>query len=64
MAGTVRNAEVEIYCKDHSKRWISVNLLAERDDAGDILHVNGTTEDPQPANSQKDAFSFLPTLML
>jgi diguanylate cyclase (GGDEF)-like protein/PAS domain S-box-containing protein len=43
--GTVRNAEVEIYCKDHAKRWISVNLQAERDGAGNILFVNGTTED-------------------
>lgn len=43
--GTVRNAEVEIYCKDHSTRWILVNLQAERDEAGNILFVNGTTED-------------------
>ena len=43
--GVVREAEVEIYCKDHSKRWILVNLQAERDDAGTITFLNGTTED-------------------
>jgi diguanylate cyclase (GGDEF)-like protein/PAS domain S-box-containing protein len=41
----VREAEVEIYCKDQSKRWILANLQAERDDSGRIMFINGTTED-------------------
>lgn len=43
--GSVCNAEVEIYRKDGSRKWISVNLQGERDEEGNLLFVNGTTED-------------------
>jgi diguanylate cyclase (GGDEF)-like protein/PAS domain S-box-containing protein len=43
--GVVRDAEVEIYTRNHSRKWIVVNLQAERDSVGDILFVNGTSED-------------------
>lgn len=57
--GSVRDAEVEIYCKDHSRKWILVNLQAERDDAGDVLFVNGTTEDITAHKVAEERVQFL-----
>ena len=56
---TVRNAEVEIYCSDRSRKWISVNLQGERDDAGNVLFVNGTTEDITARKLAEEHVQFL-----
>lgn len=55
----VQNVEVEIYCKDHSRKWILVNLQAERDGAGNILFVNGTTEDITARKVAEERVQFL-----
>jgi diguanylate cyclase (GGDEF)-like protein/PAS domain S-box-containing protein len=55
----VRNAEVEIYCKDHSTRWILVNLQGERDGAGNVLFVDGTTEDITARKLAEERIQFL-----
>ena len=55
----VRNAEVEIYSKDRSRKWISVNLQAERDNAGNILFINGTTEDITARKLAEERVQFL-----
>ena len=55
----VHNAEVEIYCRDHSRRWILVNLQAERDAAGNILFINGTTEDITARKVAEERVQFL-----
>ena len=57
--GAIHNAEVEIYCKDHSKRWILVNLQAELDDSGRVLFFNGTTEDITARKAAEDRVQFL-----
>jgi diguanylate cyclase (GGDEF)-like protein len=56
---TVRNAEVEIYCKDRSRKWLLVNLQGERNDAGDVLFVNGTTEDITARKHAEERVLFL-----
>lgn len=55
----VCNAEVEIYRKDRSRKWILVNLQAERDLAGNILFVNGTTEDITARKLAEERVQFL-----
>jgi diguanylate cyclase (GGDEF)-like protein/PAS domain S-box-containing protein len=57
--GIVRNAEAEVYCKDGSTKWISVNLQAERDEIGNVLFVNGTTEDITARKLAEERVQFL-----
>jgi len=37
--------EYQVYCKDGSVIWLSENARAGRDDAGQLLHYEGTVED-------------------
>ena len=55
----VCNAEVEIYRKDGSRKWISVNLQAERDEEDNPLFVNGTTEDISARKIAEERVQFL-----
>jgi diguanylate cyclase (GGDEF)-like protein/PAS domain S-box-containing protein len=57
--GAARDAEVEIYCKDRSRKWMLVNLQAERDDAGNVLFINGTTEDITARKLAEERVQFL-----
>ncbi|HEY6489165.1 MAG: EAL domain-containing protein [Terracidiphilus sp.] len=57
--GSVRNAEVEIYCKDRSRKWILVNLQAESDDSGKIIFINGTSEDITARKRAEERVQFL-----
>jgi PAS domain S-box-containing protein len=41
----VHSAELEIYRKDGSKKWVRKNLRAVRDAAGTVVHFEGTVED-------------------
>jgi PAS domain S-box-containing protein len=41
----VHSAELEIYRKDRSKKWVRKNLRAIRDANGSIFHCEGTVED-------------------
>ncbi len=43
--GTVRSAEVEIQCRDGSRRWVLVNVRAERNIEGKVILHDGTVED-------------------
>ena len=43
--GSIEAFEVELYRKDGSKIWIAMNGRAVRDDRGNILYYEGTTED-------------------
>jgi diguanylate cyclase (GGDEF)-like protein/PAS domain S-box-containing protein len=43
--GVIRGAEVEVFRKDHSRRWIAMNLRTVQDAAGNISHLEGTVED-------------------
>ena len=55
----VRNAEVEIYCKDRSRKWLLVNLQGLWDGAGNILLVDGTTEDITARKVAEEPVQFL-----
>ena len=43
--GFVQNFEVEMYHKDRSLQWISINMKAIKDKTGRILYAEGTMED-------------------
>jgi diguanylate cyclase (GGDEF)-like protein/PAS domain S-box-containing protein len=43
--GIVRGAEVEVHCRDHTKKWVRANLRAVHDASGDITLHEGTVED-------------------
>ena len=43
--GIVRGAEVEVYCKNGTKKWVMVNLRAVHDAGGNIVLHEGTIED-------------------
>jgi diguanylate cyclase (GGDEF)-like protein/PAS domain S-box-containing protein len=43
--GAIRSAEVEVQCKDGSRKWVLVNVRAERDMDGTVILHDGTVED-------------------
>ena len=42
---TVRGAEVQVYRKDRTRKWVLMNLRAVHDVYNDIVHYEGTVED-------------------
>ena len=44
-AGVVRDFECELVRRDGTRVWVSQNLRAQRDDAGRVVHFEGTLED-------------------
>ena len=57
--GPVRGAEVEIYRKDGSKKWVLVNLRAVRDAGGKIVLHEGTVEDITDRKLAEERVQFL-----
>jgi PAS domain S-box-containing protein len=53
--GTVRGFEHQIFRKDGSRIWISVNARAVRDEQGKIVYYEGTTQDISERKRAKDA---------
>ncbi|HEX4066104.1 MAG TPA: EAL domain-containing protein [Acidobacteriaceae bacterium] len=43
--GIVRNAEVEVYRKDRTRRWMKVSLCNVYDASGNVTSLEGTVED-------------------
>lgn len=43
--GIVNNFEAELYKKDGSTNWVSMNIRVVRDDTGDVLYYEGTVQD-------------------
>ena len=43
--GIVRGAEVQVYRKDRTRKWVLLNLRAVHDIYNDIAHYEGTVED-------------------
>ena len=43
--GSVRNFENQVYCKDGSKKWVSINARLVRDAGGNVLYYEGTNQD-------------------
>ena len=42
---SVQNYEVEMYSKNRSSHWVSINIKAVRDKDGKLLHYEGTMQD-------------------
>ena len=55
----VRDVEVEVYCKDHSKKWVRVSQRAIRDADNDILCYEGTVEDITERKAAEQRVQFL-----
>ena len=54
-----RGAELEIYCKDGSRRWVRLNLRIIRDIAGKVVLREGTVEDITEHKAAQERVQFL-----
>ena len=57
--GVVRGAEVQIYHKDGSKKWVMANMRAVRDANGKIVVHEGTIEDITDRKMAEERVEFL-----
>jgi diguanylate cyclase (GGDEF)-like protein/PAS domain S-box-containing protein len=55
----VRGAEVEVYKRDHKKKWVLMNLRAVRDASGKIVLHEGTAEDITDRKVAEERVRFL-----
>jgi diguanylate cyclase (GGDEF)-like protein/PAS domain S-box-containing protein len=57
--GMVRGAEVEVYRRDRTKRWVLMNRRAVRDAEGNIALHEGTVEDITDRRAAEEQIQFL-----
>lgn len=57
--GAVHGAELEILCKDGSKKWVRVNLRVIRDTSGKVVIREGTVEDITEHKAAQERMQFL-----
>ena len=57
--GAVRGAEVEIYRRDRSKKWVLANMRAVREADGKIVLLEGTVEDITDRKVAEERVQFL-----
>jgi diguanylate cyclase (GGDEF)-like protein/PAS domain S-box-containing protein len=57
--GVVRSAEIEVYCRDRTKKWALLNVRAVRDSDGNIVLHEGTVEDITDRKVAEDRAQFL-----
>ncbi|HEY4382341.1 MAG TPA: EAL domain-containing protein [Acidobacteriaceae bacterium] len=57
--GVVRGAEVEVYCRDLSRKWVRVNAHALRDADGNATSYEGTVEDITEHKAAEERVKFL-----
>ena len=57
--GVVHGAEVEVYRRDRTKKWLLVNLRAVRDASGNIVLHEGTVEDITDRKLAEERVQFL-----
>lgn len=55
----VRDFELEVYRRDHTKTWMLANLRAVRDDGGNVIRHEGTVEDITDRRVAEDRVQFL-----
>jgi diguanylate cyclase (GGDEF)-like protein/PAS domain S-box-containing protein len=55
----IRGAEVEVSCKDGSRKWMLANIRAARDRNGAVLHHEGTIEDITERKRAQQQVNFL-----
>lgn len=61
--GIVRSAEVEVYSKDRSRRWMKVNLRTARDASGRVEAIEGTAEDITEQKQAEESLLFKNALL-
>jgi predicted signal transduction protein with EAL and GGDEF domain len=57
--GVVRGAEVEVYRRDRTKKWVLMNRRAVRDTEGNIALHEGTVEDITDRKAAEDRVQYL-----
>jgi len=57
--GAVRGAELEIYRKDGTRRWVRINLRVIRDASGKVVLREGTVEDITEHKAAQERVQFL-----
>ena len=57
--GAVRGAEVEVYRRDGTKKWIAVNLRGVHDCANSLVRYEGTAEDITDRKIAEEKVAFL-----
>ena len=57
--GVVRGAEVEVYRRDRTRKWVRVNVRAIRDAGGKIAQYEGTVEDITEHKAAEERVKFL-----
>lgn len=57
--GTVRSAEIEVRCRDGSRKWALVNVRAAQDAEGKIVLHEGTVEDVTERKIAQQQVSYL-----
>ncbi|MGC1461786.1 MAG: PAS domain S-box protein [Terracidiphilus sp.] len=55
----VHGAEVEVYCKDRSRKWVRISQRAVRDVYNDIRNYEGTVEDITERKAAEERVQFL-----
>lgn len=55
----VRSAEMEVHCRDRSKKWVLANVRAVRDRDGKVVLHEGTLEDITDRKVAEDRVKFL-----
>jgi diguanylate cyclase (GGDEF)-like protein len=58
-SGVVGGAELQVYRRDRSKKWVLVNMRAVRDVQGDIVRLEGTVEDITDRKLAEERVEFL-----
>ncbi len=57
--GVVHGAEVEVYRRDHSKKWARANMRTAHDAQGNVLFYEGTVEDVTDRKVAEERVQFL-----
>ena len=57
--GVIHKAELEVYCRDGRKRWVSANVRAVTDHGGNMLLQEGTVEDITDRRAAEEQARFL-----
>jgi len=57
--GVVRSAEVEVHCRDRSRKWVLANVRAVCDSGGKIVLYEGTLEDITDRKVAENQVQFL-----
>jgi diguanylate cyclase (GGDEF)-like protein/PAS domain S-box-containing protein len=61
--GIVRAAEVEVYRRDRTRRWMNVSLRNVHDASGNVISLEGTAEDITEQKSAEEALLFRNALL-